>query len=58
MAKIEETQGYSGVSRDLEIGKPEVRVRIDGFDRMLVVRQPISTRAGSGPSEITTLWCV
>ena len=29
MAKIEEAPGYSGVSRDLEIGKPEVRVRID-----------------------------
>ena len=29
MTKIEETPGYSGVSRDLEIGKPEVRVRID-----------------------------
>jgi hydrophobic/amphiphilic exporter-1 (mainly G- bacteria), HAE1 family len=29
MTKVEETPGYSGVSRDLEIGKPEVRVRID-----------------------------
>jgi HAE1 family hydrophobic/amphiphilic exporter-1 len=29
MAKLEEAAGYSGVSRDLEIGKPEVRVRID-----------------------------
>jgi HAE1 family hydrophobic/amphiphilic exporter-1 len=29
MDKIEDSPGYSGVSRDLEIGKPEVRVRID-----------------------------
>lgn len=29
MDKIEASPGYSGVSRDLEIGKPEVRVRID-----------------------------
>lgn len=29
MTAIEQTPGYSGVSRDLEIGKPEVRVRID-----------------------------
>jgi HAE1 family hydrophobic/amphiphilic exporter-1 len=29
MTKVEESPGYSGVSRDLEIGKPEVRVRID-----------------------------
>jgi HAE1 family hydrophobic/amphiphilic exporter-1 len=29
MTTIEQTPGYSGVSRDLEIGKPEVRVRID-----------------------------
>lgn len=29
MNEIETTPGYSGVSRDLEIGKPEVRVRID-----------------------------
>jgi len=29
MTTIEQSPGYSGVSRDLEIGKPEVRVRID-----------------------------
>ncbi len=29
MTRLEETAGYSGVSRDLEIGKPEVRVHID-----------------------------
>jgi len=29
MTMIEQAPGYSGVSRDLEIGKPEVRVRID-----------------------------
>jgi HAE1 family hydrophobic/amphiphilic exporter-1 len=29
MTTLEQSPGYSGVSRDLEIGKPEVRVRID-----------------------------
>ncbi|SDL83447.1 hydrophobic/amphiphilic exporter-1, HAE1 family [Geoalkalibacter ferrihydriticus] len=29
MNRLEETAGYSGITRDLEIGKPEVRVRID-----------------------------
>lgn len=29
MTTLEQNPGYSGVSRDLEIGKPEVRVRID-----------------------------
>jgi HAE1 family hydrophobic/amphiphilic exporter-1 len=29
MTRLDEADGYSGVSRDLEIGKPEVRVRID-----------------------------
>jgi HAE1 family hydrophobic/amphiphilic exporter-1 len=29
MTRLEAADGYSGVSRDLEIGKPEVRVRID-----------------------------
>ena len=29
MARLEEAPGFSGVSRDLEIGKPEVRVLID-----------------------------
>ena len=29
MTTLEQAPGYSGVSRDLEIGKPEVRVRID-----------------------------
>lgn len=29
MARLEGHAGYSGVTRDLEIGKPEVRVRID-----------------------------
>lgn len=29
MDRLEQTAGYSGITRDLEIGKPEVRVRID-----------------------------
>ena len=28
----------------------EIRVRIDGFDRMLVVKQPISKRVGAVPA--------
>uniref|UniRef100_UPI00272E68EC efflux RND transporter permease subunit n=1 Tax=Geoalkalibacter sp. TaxID=3041440 RepID=UPI00272E68EC len=29
MNRLEDTPGYSGITRDLEIGKPEVRVHID-----------------------------
>ncbi|WP_305046905.1 efflux RND transporter permease subunit [Geoalkalibacter sp.] len=58
MNRLEETPGYSGITRDLEIGKPEVRVRIDrekAADAGINVRE-IATAVGAllGGIEVAT----